>query len=80
MLKRICLWTLLLAGIPAMVLAQTPKDRLTLDLYLELETVADPRLQRQQIHSRDAFGFALSHECYDTSSCRKNYNGDFFHE
>ena len=43
MLKRICLWTLLSASIAATVLAQTPKDRLTLDLYLELETVSDPR-------------------------------------
>ena len=43
--KRVHLWALLLASLPTLILAQAPrKDRLTLDLYLELESVADPQL------------------------------------
>jgi dipeptidyl aminopeptidase/acylaminoacyl peptidase len=43
MLKR-RLITVLLACVPSAVLAQAQGDRLTLDLYLEYETVADPQL------------------------------------
>src|SRR5437899_1703085 len=42
--KRL-LWAILFSCLPALILAQAPKkDRLTLDLYLELESVADPQL------------------------------------
>src|SRR5437899_1009680 len=42
--KRL-LWVILFSCLPALILAQAPKkDRLTLDLYLELESVADPQL------------------------------------
>src|SRR5438270_541183 len=44
MLKRIQFWGLLLACAPAVLLAQAPSDRLSLDLYLEMETVSDARL------------------------------------
>ena len=45
MLKRVHLWAILLSCLPALILAQAPrKDRLTLDLYLELESAADPQL------------------------------------
>jgi dipeptidyl aminopeptidase/acylaminoacyl peptidase len=38
-------WAFVLASLPALVAAQsTPTDRLTLDLYLEYETVSDPQI------------------------------------
>src|SRR5437667_3053106 len=43
-MRRTHLWALLLACLPTLVVAQTAKDRLTLDDYLELETVSDPHL------------------------------------
>ncbi len=44
MLKRAHLLALLLVCVPAVVLAQATTDRLTLDLYLELESVSGPQL------------------------------------
>lgn len=47
MLKRNHLWAFVAAcllGFSAVPLAQAPNDRLTLDLYLELEGVSDPQL------------------------------------
>ena len=45
MLKRLHLWAILFSCLPALILAQAAKkDRLTLDLYLELESVSDPQL------------------------------------
>jgi dipeptidyl aminopeptidase/acylaminoacyl peptidase len=43
-MKRTHLGALLLACLPTLVMAQTARDRLTLDDYLELETVSDPHL------------------------------------
>ena len=38
-------WALALASLPMLVVAQEPaNDRLTLDLYLEYETVSDPQI------------------------------------
>ena len=44
MRKRIPVWAFLAACAPAVLLAQAASDRLTLDVYLEMETVADPHL------------------------------------
>lgn len=44
MCKRVHVWAVVFVCLPAVLLAQTKKDRLTLDLYLELETVSDPQL------------------------------------
>lgn len=44
MLKRTHLWAFLFACAPVVMLAQSPSDRLTLDTYLELETVNGPQL------------------------------------
>jgi dipeptidyl aminopeptidase/acylaminoacyl peptidase len=44
MRRRTHLWAFLAACAPAVLLAQAASDRLTLDLYLEMETVADPHL------------------------------------
>ncbi len=48
MFKRIHFAAFLIACLPVVVItaqeASAPKDRLTLDLYLELESVADPQL------------------------------------
>jgi dipeptidyl aminopeptidase/acylaminoacyl peptidase len=50
MLRRVHLCGFLLASLPTLLAAQEaqtpalPKDRLSLDLYLELETVSDPQL------------------------------------
>ena len=43
-MRRTHLWAVVLACLPALVVAQTPKSHLTLDDYLELETVSDPHL------------------------------------
>jgi dipeptidyl aminopeptidase/acylaminoacyl peptidase len=60
MLKRAHLWAFLFACLPALLVAQSsqpagPHDRLTLDQYLELESVSDPQLSpdgTQIIYSR----------------------------
>src|SRR5262249_30326192 len=44
MLRRIHVWAFLAASAPAILVAQVGSDRLTLDLYLEMETAADPHL------------------------------------
>src|SRR5438874_11595290 len=43
-MRRTHLWAVLLACLPVLAGAQAAKDRLTLDDYLELETVSDPHL------------------------------------
>ena len=43
-MRRTHFWAFLLACLPALVAAQTVKDRLTLEDYLEFETVSDPHL------------------------------------
>ena len=48
-MRRTHLWAFLLACLPALVVAQSARDRLTLDDYLELETVADPGRFRQSV-------------------------------
>jgi dipeptidyl aminopeptidase/acylaminoacyl peptidase len=49
-MRRTYLWALLLACLPTLIAAQTAKDRLTLDDYLELETVSDPHLSPDGTH------------------------------
>src|SRR5687768_8040221 len=44
MITRICFCVVLLAAMPAFVLAQSNSDKLTLDLFLEYETVSEPKL------------------------------------
>ena len=44
MRRRIHVWAFLAACAPAVLLAQAASDHLTLDLYLEMQTVADPHL------------------------------------
>ena len=44
MIARISLFVAIVVAAPAVVLAQPTSDRLTLDLYLEYETVSDPQL------------------------------------
>jgi dipeptidyl aminopeptidase/acylaminoacyl peptidase len=41
---RRCFWALLVASLPTLVVVAAESDRLTLDLYFELESVSDPRL------------------------------------
>src|SRR5687767_7544331 len=46
---------LLVASVPVFVLVAADSDRLTLDLYLELETVSDPRISpdgKQIVYTR----------------------------
>src|SRR5438094_8320660 len=43
-MRRAHIGALLLACLPAFVAAQTAKDRLTLEDYLEFETVSDPHV------------------------------------
>lgn len=52
---RRCFCALVLAALPTLVLVAADTDRLTLDLYLELETVNDPRLSpdgKQIVYTR----------------------------
>jgi len=59
MLKRATILAALLAGLPATMLAQTQEqraedkprgDRLTLDMFLDMETAADPQLSPDGMH------------------------------
>jgi dipeptidyl aminopeptidase/acylaminoacyl peptidase len=52
---RKSLWALLIAALPTLVVVGAESDRLTLDLYLELETVSDPQLSpdgKQIVYTR----------------------------
>ena len=49
-MRRTHLWACLLACLPTLIVAQTARDRLTLDDYLELETVSDPHLSPDGAH------------------------------
>jgi dipeptidyl aminopeptidase/acylaminoacyl peptidase len=56
-MKRL-VWAVVLASLPALVAAQTASDRLTLDLYLEYEIVAEPQISpdgSQIIYTRQWF-------------------------
>jgi dipeptidyl aminopeptidase/acylaminoacyl peptidase len=51
-------WAFVFAILPALVTAQTPSDRLSLDLYWEYETVADPQISpdgSQIVYTRQWF-------------------------
>ena len=56
MLKRLRIWTFVVLLVPAVLFGQSD-DRLTLDLYLEMEGVSGPRISpdgSQIIYTRDS--------------------------